>query len=198
MTADSIWQSLAVHHSYLLKVARRLTPNDALAQDVVQDTLLAAHEKFSQFGGRSSLRTWLTSILKNRLRDAWRADKKWVAPLMQGEDRLDDFDGLFTEAGKWQTDEERVHWRTPEALVSDQQFIQVLDACMAQLPAQTGQVFMMSQVLEMTTEEIKTELNIAANHLWVLLYRARMALKLCLELNWLHTAADAHSKTHKP
>ena len=56
---------------------------------------------------------------------------------------------------------------------------------MAKLPAQTGQVFMMSQVLEMSTEEIKAELNIAANHLWVLLYRARMALKLCLELNWL-------------
>ena len=184
MNADAIWQDLVVHHVYLLKVARRLTPNDALAQDVVQDTLLVAHEKFAQFGGRSSLRTWLTSILKNRLRDAWRADKKWVAPLAQGEDRLDDFDGLFNEQGKWQT-EEWVHWRTPEALASDQQFIKILDACMAQLPAKTGQVFMMSQVLEMSTEEIKIELGIAANHLWVLLYRARMSLKLCLERNWL-------------
>lgn len=181
----SIWQDLACHQAYLLKVARRLTSNDALAQDVVQDTLLVAFERFAQFGDRSSLRTWMTSILKNRLRDVWRSDKKWVAPLANNEESFDDFDGLFTESGKWQPTECNYHWRTPEALVSDQQFIKVLDACMANLPAKTGQVFIMSQVLEMSTDEIRVEMNIAANHLWVLLYRARMTLKLCLEKNWL-------------
>ena len=176
------WDELASHSGYLLKVARRLTPNDALAQDVVQDTLLTAFEKIAQFAGRSSLRTWLTTILKNRLRDAWRADKRWVAPLVKDEDNLNDFDGLFTKDGHWQNDV-LVHWRTPEAIVSEQQFIQILDACMAQLPAKTGQVFMMSQVLDMSTDESVSEMNIAANHIWVLLYRARMTLKLCLEKN---------------
>lgn len=187
---DNIWAQLTPHHDYLLKVARRLTPNDALAQDVVQDTLLTAHQKFAQFGERSSLRTWLTSILKNRLRDIWRTDKKWVAPLAKGEDTTADFDTLFTPDGHWQTAETQTqtHWRTPETLTADKQFIQVLDACMAKLPAKTGQVFMMSQVLDMTTDEIRTELNIAANHIWVLLYRARMTLKLCLEQSGITAA----------
>lgn len=193
MSTDALWQQLAGHQTYLLKVARRLTSNDALAQDVVQDTLLVAFEKFAQFGDRSSLRTWLTSILKNRLRDVWRSDKKWVAPLANNEDSSDDFDGLLTEKGKWQPSEDVVHWRTPEALVSDQQFIKVLDACMASLPAKTGQVFMMSQVLEMSTDEIRIEMDIAANHLWVLLYRARMTLKLCLEKNWLMSPSQANA-----
>lgn len=182
MNTSAQWDELACHSIYLLKVARRLTSNDALAQDVVQDTLLAAFEKIAQFAGRSSLRTWLTSILKNRLRDAWRADKRWVAPLIKDEDNLEDFDGLFASDGHWQS-EALVHWKTPESIVSDQQFIKVLDACMAQLPAKTGQVFLMSQVLEMSTDDIVAEMNLAANHIWVLLYRARMTLKLCLEKN---------------
>jgi RNA polymerase sigma-70 factor, ECF subfamily len=184
MDATTTWDELAGHHAYLLKIARRLTSNDALAQDVVQDTLLTAFEKIKQFAGRSSLRTWLTTILKNRLRDTWRSDKRWVAPLAQGEDSIDDFSGLFFEDGHWQ-DDAFVQWKTPETLISDQQFIKVLDACITQLPAKTGQVFMMSQVLEMSTDEITKELQIAPNHIWVLLYRARMTLKLCLEKNWL-------------
>ena len=185
---QTTWNDLVAHHAYLLKVARRLAANDALAQDVVQDTLLAVYEKIHQFGGRSTLRTWLTSILKNRLRDTWRADKRWVAPLSHDEERLDDFDYLFSQNNHWQ-DEAYIQWRTPESAVSDQQFIKVLDECMARLPAKTGQVFMMSQVLEMTTDEIMIELDIAANHIWVLLYRARMTLKLCLEKNWLGQVA---------
>ena len=106
----------------------------------------------------------------------------WVAPLVKDEDSLHDFDSFFAQDGHWQ-DDVLQHWRTPEAIVSEQQFIQVLDACMAKLPAKTGQVFMMSQVLEMSTDEIVSEMNIAANHIWVLLYRARMTLKLCLEKN---------------
>ncbi|GHA73519.1 RNA polymerase sigma factor [Formosimonas limnophila] len=187
-THNDIWQELATHHGYLLKVARRLTPNDALAQDVVQDTLLAACEKFNQFQGKSSLRTWLTTILKNRLRDTWRADKRWVAPLTQGEDGVEDFDALFRGDGHWEK-ETFVQWLSPEQLVSEQQFIAVLDDCMKKLPAKTGQVFMMSQVLEMSTDEIRVELGITASHLWVLLYRARMTLKLCLEKNWLGLAS---------
>jgi RNA polymerase sigma-70 factor (ECF subfamily) len=82
-----------------------------------------------------------------------------------------------------------VQWRSPEQLVSEQQFIAVLDECMKKLPAKTGQVFMMSQVLEMSTDEVRVELDITASHLWVLLYRARMTLKLCLEKTWLGLAA---------
>ena len=130
------------------------------------------------------MRTWLTTILKNRLRDAWRADKRWVAPLTKGEDSTADFDVLFQADGHWQ-DDAHVQWKTPEQAASDKQFIQVLDACMERLPAKTGQVFLISQVLEMSTSEICRELDIVANHLWVLMYRARMTLKLCLEKNWL-------------
>ena len=186
-TADEVWKELCVHHAYLYKVALRLTPDEHLAQDVVQDTLLTAYQKFSQFQARSSLRTWLTSILKNRLREIWRSNQRWIAPAIKGEDSLDDFDVLFAQDGHWSKDE-FVFWKSPEYILSEKQFLLVFDECLQRLPNQTGQVFIMSQVLEMTTDEILLELRIKPSNLRVLLFRARMTLKLCLEKNWLEIA----------
>jgi RNA polymerase sigma-70 factor (ECF subfamily) len=89
---------------------------------------------------------------------------------------------MFTERGSW--DAKTADWGDPEAALNQRQFLDVMDVCLERLPPNTARVFMMREVMELETDEICKELAINANNLWVILYRARMALRQCLEQNW--------------
>jgi len=186
MSAADISRDLDQHRGYLLRVARLQLRDEALAEDVVQETLLAALSG-SGFSGKSSLRTWLTGILKHKIVDAIR--RKQREPMVasafgdiESELDIEDFDALFNERGGW--DAKPADWGDPDAALSQRQFLDVMDICLDKLPPNTARVFMMREVMELETDEICKELAINANNLWVILYRARMALRLCLEQNW--------------
>ena len=171
------------HRGYLLRVALlQLRDRDA-AEDVVQETLLAALTGQASFTGKSTLKTWLTGILKHKVVDAIRRRQR--EPLAQAsfteELDLDDFDALFADNGAW--DHPPADWGDPETALGRRQFFDILDFCLEKLPPNTARVFMMREVMELETGEICKELAITANNLWVILYRARMTLRLCLEQN---------------
>ena len=171
------------HRGYLLRVARLQLRNDELAEDIVQDTLVAAIQGAAGFSGRSSVKTWLTGILRHKIVDAIR--RKAAAPTFAtlGEEcQIDDFDALFDETGHWENPP--ADWGDPEGDLERRQFFDVMDFCLDKLPPNTARVFLMREVMELETEEICKELSITANNLWVILYRARMSLRECLELNW--------------
>ena len=171
------------HRAYLLRVAVLQLRDHDLAEDVVQDTLIAALQAAAGFSGRSSLKTWLTGILKHKIVDAIR--KKARGPTISSldeETRIDDFDGLFDELGHWEN--APATWGDPEAQLSRLQFFEVVDFCLEKLPPNTARVFMMREVLELEGAEICKELRITSTNLWVILYRARVALRQCLEQNW--------------
>jgi RNA polymerase sigma-70 factor (ECF subfamily) len=177
---------LEAHRGYLLRVARLQLRDEALAEDVVQETLLAALSG-GGFSGRSSLKTWLTGILKHKIVDAIR--RKQREPLatagfgdLDAELDIEDFDALFRANGAW--DAPPSDWGDPEAALAGSQFLDVMDFCLEKLPPNTARAFVMREVLELETAEICKELAITANNLWVMLYRARMALRQCLEQNW--------------
>ena len=177
---------LEAHRGYLLRVARLQLRDEALAEDVVQETLLAALSG-SGFSGRSTLKTWLTGILKHKIVDAIR--RKQREPLaaadfgdLESELDIEDFDTLFRSTGAWQTPP--ADWGDPEESLNRRQFLDILDFCLEKLPPNTARAFMMREVLELETDEICKEMAITANNLWVILYRARMALRQCLEQNW--------------
>ena len=75
-------------------------------------------------------------------------------------------------------------WGDPEGELSRRQFFDVVDFCLEKLPPNTARVFMMREVMELDGEEICKELSITSTNLWVILYRARVALRQCLEQNW--------------
>jgi len=185
--ADPAFASqINTYRSYLLRVAQLQLRDHALAEDVVQETLVAALAG-SGFSGKSSLKTWLTGILKHKIVDAIR--RKQREPLaiasfgnIENELGIDDFDALFTERGAW--DSPPADWGDPEQSLNRRQFMDVMDFCLEKLPPNTARVFMMREVMELETDEICKELTITANNLWVILYRARMALRQCLEQNW--------------
>lgn len=171
----------------LLRFATLQLRNAQWAEDVVQDTLLAALEKLTSFQGGSSFRTWVTGILKHKLIDALRQSNRTVAL----QDHCDDnheamLDELFEASGHFV--DRPQPWPTPDESLNRKDFFRVLQACVDRLPASTGQVFMMREWLELDTDEICARLHISQNHCWVQLYRARMKLRECLQLHWFGQA----------
>jgi len=162
---------------YLLRYASLQLRDTQAAEDAVQDTLLAALAGESGFGQRASLRTWLTGILKHKIIDAIRRTSR-EAPAA-GED---EFEALFDERGHWI--EMPAAWANPDASLDQKRFFAALELCLSRLPAKTAQTFMMREHMGLETDEICKELAITATHCWVLLYRARMALRECLTKEW--------------
>jgi RNA polymerase sigma-70 factor (ECF subfamily) len=180
MTLES---ELATLHQPLIRFAKMQLRNDSMAEDVVSETLLAILEKPGNFEGRSSLRTYATGILKFKIIDVLRARGREVHIEPLDEQSMDDaLDALFQTDGHWQ--EPPQAWQQPELALEQSQFFEALQVCVNRLPAKIGRVFMMREWLERDTEDICLELGITANNCGVMLYRARMQLRECLDGNW--------------
>jgi RNA polymerase sigma-70 factor (ECF subfamily) len=163
--------------AYLLRYASLQLRDAHAAEDAVQEALLAALGGEASFAGRSNLRTWLTGILKHKIVDAIRRAGREAPALAE-----DEFDALFDERGHWI--EMPAAWASPDAAFEQKGFFAALELCLSRLPHKTSQVFMMREHLGLETGEICKELAITPTHCWVLLYRARMALRECLNKEW--------------
>ncbi len=168
----------------LLKFARSQLRNDAWAEDAVSETLLGALEKPQAFRGRSQLKTWLVGVLKHKLIDQLRRHHR-EATLLGSEDGEDLDESLFDRSGHWR--EMPQDWGDPVACCNQNQFLVVLEACCDHLPPTQARVFMMREWLELETGEICKALQITSTNLWVLLHRARLRLRECLQQNWFST-----------
>ena len=165
----------------LLRFARAQLRNDAWAEDAVSDTLLAALEKPQAFAGQSQLKTWLVGILKHKVIDQLRRHTR-EATLLDADDEADLDELLFKADGHWQNVPQ--DWGNPEQHLRQRQFFDVLEVCVGQLPPTQGRVFMMREWLELSTDDICQELAISSTNLWVLLHRARLRLRECLQDRW--------------
>jgi RNA polymerase sigma-70 factor (ECF subfamily) len=169
----------------MLRFAFLQLRNHDVAEDVVQETLIAALTGQTQYEGRAAVKTWMFGILKNKiidvLRDNWH--KKRV-DLMDVEGFDDDFDVLFKENERWQQSEMPSGWRDPQQAMENQQFWEVLEICMTRMPAATARVYSMREFLGLEVAEICKELDITSSNCWVILHRARMILRLCLQQRW--------------
>jgi len=172
------FETLAEHRAYLMKVARLELRDEHQAEDCVSDTLTNAYERRETFRGDSSLRTWLTTILKNRCIDHLR--KQWrEQPLEETPSGEQDFDNLFDETGHYA--EMPSHVRDPAELCQEDGFLAAVQKCIDRLPKRIGQVFVLREVFGSETTELCKDLGLTASNVWVQLYRARMMLRTCLE-----------------
>ncbi|MEC5159955.1 RNA polymerase sigma-70 factor, ECF subfamily [Janthinobacterium sp. CG_23.3] len=184
MTPDTtLHRQLETMRPLLVRFAMLQLRNQALAEDAVQDALIAVLEKPERFAGQSSLRTYVTAILKFKIIDNLRrGGRERQIEVGDGQSEDDAIDALFTADGH--ATEMPRQWGDPERTLEQKDFFAVLEVCLEKLPAKTARVFMMREWLELETEEICKELAITTSNAWVLLYRARMRLRECLDLNW--------------
>ena len=184
MSVDTLPAQIEALRDQLMRFARLQLRNEAWAEDAVSDTVLAALEKPRSFEGRSQLKTWLIGILKHKIVDQLRRHHRECA-LESGEEVDEDFEGdLFQPDGHFR--DAPLDWGDPQAVIHQQQFLRVLDACVEGLPPQLGRVFLMREWMEMETAEICKELGLSSTNLWVILHRARLRLRECLQQRWFN------------
>ena len=177
---------LDAHRPQLLRFAMLQLRNESAAEDAVQETLVAAIQGAAGFAGQSSLRTWLIGILKHKIIDQIRraSRERPLSEVLTGDDGdAGDFDALFAADGHWA--EPPADWGNPDQALQQERFFEALERCLQGLPRKTGQAFTMREILGFETTEICKELRISPSNCWVMLYRARMSLRLCLEQTWV-------------
>jgi len=143
---------------------------------------LLAAIKNPNYAQQSSPRTWLTGILKHKIIDCMRKQIRETpaSELMTEEDA--NMDEFFDDTGHWA--EKPQAWDVPQDALQQKQFLQILQQCMDRLPQKLATIFSMRDVDDMDNEEICKALAITATNAWVMLYRARMGLRKCLEIHW--------------
>ncbi|MND79372.1 ECF RNA polymerase sigma-E factor [compost metagenome] len=157
------------------------------AEDVVQEALTSAFQHLDSFKGRAAFKTWVFAILKNKIIDVIRQKSRLVAmtELFKDEESELSIDELFDASGHWHKYEAPQAWQNPEEMMEQADFWIIFEACLNHLPAKYAQVFMLREVIELSSNEICSKLELSISNFNVLMYRSRTRLRECLENKWL-------------
>ncbi len=170
----------------MIKFAMLQLGDGHLAEDAVQEALIGALKNAASFGGRAALKTWIFAILKNKIVDTLRHKQRVVnaSSLLREEDDDEALSELFDQKGFWQQDERPIAWGNPEASLHESYFWCVFEACLERLPPKQARAFMMREFIELDADEVCDAMNLTTSNLHVLLYRARLRLRECIENRW--------------
>lgn len=171
----------------MLRFADLQLRDRTMAEDLVQASMEAALRKSSTFNGQSTLKTWVFAILRNHIIDHLRKSSRTVnlsSLVDDNEHWYEALDAMFTERGAWRDGLRPVAWPDPEASMQTQQFWLVFETCLDQLPTATARVFMMREFLGFESDEICRQLDISTSNCHVILHRARLKLRSCMDTGW--------------
>ncbi|MBF0485082.1 MAG: sigma-70 family RNA polymerase sigma factor [Candidatus Omnitrophica bacterium] len=171
------------HGDYLFRYSLMRVRNRELAENLVQETFLAALSARKSFSGRSSEKTWLVGILKHKLMDQYRKNfrEKSVTELQTNDEQTID---QFYDAVGHPKQYPKTWMPDPQAVLHSKEFWEVFHGCLDRLPQRTATAFVMRELDDRSTEDICRELGITPTNLWVMLHRARLQLRELLEKNW--------------
>jgi RNA polymerase sigma-70 factor (TIGR02943 family) len=180
---------------YLFNYALMRLRDSAKAEDAVQETFLAALKGCKTFAGRSAEKSWLVGILKNKIYDYYRKasrETSFTDMEFYSDEESDRFipAGLFKDG--WIHELGPLEWSSaPGASLDSQEFWKTFHDCTSKMPKNVAAVFNLREVDGVESKEICAMLNISESNLWVMLHRARMALRRCLETNWFGKEGEA-------
>lgn len=175
------------HGDYLFRYALMRLRDETKAEDMVQETFLAALKGGKSFQGRSAEKSWLVGILKNKIVDYFRKASREtsftdVEFFKDGEREPFEESGMFQDC--WNHDRGPGEWSEPGAALDAEAFWKVFESCTQKLPRNVARVFLLREMDDVASDAICEQLSISPNNLWVMLHRARAALRRCLEMNW--------------
>jgi len=178
------------HGDALYRYALLRLRDSMLAEDMVQETLLAAVEARTRYAGDASERTWLIGILKHKIIDQLRKNRR-EAPLAEAP-AADAIDALFDRAGHWRIDIRQ--WSEPDRALEQHEFWRIFTDCIEHLPPRLAAAWMRREFDGLDTATICQELAIGTtNNLWVMLSRARLQLRQCLDAHWFQRKTEKSS-----
>ena len=174
------------HADYLYAYTITRVNNEEQARDLVQETFLAALEGMHKFEGKSSERTWLTAILRNKIIDTYRKKTKGLKTLSINDTEAGETEFFWNNEGHWHQE----HWPTHFGLdnidpLVNKEFNYILQKCMQKLPGLWLSVFTMKHMDDETTDTVCAELKITTSNFWVIIHRAKLNLRACLQKNWM-------------
>ena len=182
-------EALLEHGNALLRYALARVGDMATAEDLVQDTLVTAVGKLSEFAGGSTLRTWLVGILRHKILDHYRWKERHPADQPEREDDRDgEPEPWFTAHGAWRMDPNvglDVLDGDPARAVEQAQLRSALQFCIDHLPQSLHKVFVLRELEELEPEAACAAAGISRDSLAVFLYRARQALRACMQRKWV-------------
>jgi RNA polymerase sigma-70 factor (ECF subfamily) len=189
---------LAEHRPVLFRYALLQLRDNELADDAVQETLLAAWQSASAFEGKAGLRTWLIGILKHKIADHWRRSGREIVTSDIGFGDADESDGdeadFFMSNGQWNGGPSA--WNDPEAALKQQEFWRIYETCQNNLPPKMAQVFMLRELVGLEADEVCRETGLSEANYWVIMHRARLRLRECLEIRWFNQSKQKKEKRH--
>ena len=171
---ENIKQWILQYSSELLTRAIYLVSDKEEAKDIVQDVFLAAYSGYHSFKGNSAPKTWLFTILKNKVADYYR--KKYKTP-----DQIS-LENFFDEAGIWKNGDNLLNaWHETTNTGDYAEFDHILEKCIEDLAPQWQIPIKLYYLKEKKTPEICQEIGISTTNLWKILQRARLQIRECLE-----------------
>lgn len=169
----------------LLRRARRAVHDSYLAEDLVQDTLVAAFRQFPQYRGDASIETWATAILKRKVADWYRSPGRRRFVNANVEEGSIDPGADESAAG----DGESVPWAVPapdtESLVEQRETMRALERCVRAMPQSAGRALMLHDWQGYTSPEVCERLAVSRENLHTLLHRARKTVRECIQRDWI-------------
>ncbi len=175
---------------YLFRYAILRVRNRLAAEDLVQETFLAAFKDRASFSGHSSEATWLVGILKHKIADHFRRLSRELS--LPDASPVQPEDDPFNATGRWASGP--AEWGgNPADLYRQQEFLEQLEKCLSGLPPIHANAFTLREIEGADTGEICKILNVTETNLWVILHRARMRLRRCLETRWFERKTEKGS-----
>ncbi len=169
--ADSLYQYVIVRIN-----------DAALAEDIVQETFLSAWKARGSYRGQASEKNWLYAICKNKIIDHYRthASGKQHAALKEE-------NAYFDVEDHWSEATAPTDWHIESRLpVETKEFYAVLEACKQKLKSIQQTVFVMKYMEDIQSDDICKALDLTPAYYWVLIHRAKLHLRACLEKNWIN------------
>lgn len=168
----------------LYRFARARVSDADAAEDLVQETFVAAVRAFSSFRGRSSERTWLTGILKHKIVDYYRKESREARHTRDVPEpgRLEQ---MLQKSRHWNAEIGPLDWSAdPAALTESRELFETLRRCLAELPERARAIFRMRELENSTPAELCDVFQCSPGSLRMTLHRARFQIRHCLERNW--------------
>lgn len=161
---------------------KRLGNNVAQAEDLVQEVFLSAWKNRESYNGTASEKTWLFTICKNKVIDQYRKNTKSQTESLDSSAN----DVEFEADGHFKADFiSKKEWDNKVTHVEQKEFYSVLQLCKSKLKELQQQVFTMKYLQDLASDEICAILGISNQNFWVLMHRAKVSLRVCLEKNWI-------------